>query len=298
MQNNLLNSKKKLDIYGNPINEFGSWLSPEQIDKCSTILDQAEAAAENNPVYARRVARIRLSLEFTVLQQAKFYGIEKHGIFRKKDNETWIPIPNFKERVQRFVKSCKIAGVTELAEGGLSPDQYMAEWDTILKNGVNPSIVVGSKVSLKYPFSGEYPSKGARTLVDGNPGYKDFSYNWLCFFGTPMEATIELEMPIAFSNIRVDFLGDPRHWFFLPESVTIEISVNGSDFRQVAVLKSPPMDEHYMVEVHQYQAPIKLKKSETVKYIRVIAQPVSSLPDWRYRDNKKPALACDEIFVW
>ncbi|RYZ19048.1 MAG: DUF4838 domain-containing protein, partial [Sphingobacteriales bacterium] len=41
----LTNSGRVLDIYGEPVREWNSWLSPERIDKYSDILDEASKAA-------------------------------------------------------------------------------------------------------------------------------------------------------------------------------------------------------------------------------------------------------------
>jgi hypothetical protein len=297
VQSKLKESKRKLDIYGNPINEYNAWLSPELIENYSDLFDKAEASAENNSAFLDRVTRCRLSLEYTVYQQARFYGIEKHGIFIKDDNGKWTVKPKLAEKLNTFTATCKKAGVTELSEGGLTPDQYKAEWDTIFSKGVTPTKALGATVSLKFPFASDYPAKGSRTLVDGNPGYKDFSYNWLCFYDVAMVATIALDKPITISQVSMHFLDDPRHFIFLPVSIIIETSTDGTNFTQVATLKSPAQEEHYQCNITEYSTPVKLKKKETIKAIRVTANNLSALPAWRTRDNKKPMIACDEIFV-
>ena len=301
-QAQLLASKRKLDIYGNPVNEYNSWLSPTLIDNYSSLFDKAEVAAQTNAlnlsgVALERVTKARLPLEYTVLQQARFYGIEKHGVFIKDDNGEWVVKPLLKEKIAKFVTNCKKAGVTELSEGGLTPDQYQAEWDNIFKTGVTPNLALGADVTFKYPFSPDYPAKGNKTLVDGTPGYHDFSYNWLCFYGVPLEATINLPKPQKPAQIRVGFLDDPRHWIFLPESINIEISKDGTTYSQVAQLKLPKPEEHYENETKYFTFPVKLKKGETIKSIKVTAANQPTLPTWRTRDNKKPMIACDEVFV-
>jgi hypothetical protein len=85
-----------------------------------------------------------------VLQQARFYGIEKFGVFEKNSKGEWAVKPNLKEKVARFVANCKKAKVTELSEGGLTPDQYQAEWDAIFAAGVVPTSAIGAKVSFQF----------------------------------------------------------------------------------------------------------------------------------------------------
>ncbi|MCF8451527.1 MAG: DUF4838 domain-containing protein, partial [Taibaiella sp.] len=234
IHDNMSQSKRKLDIYGNPVNEWNAYLSPERLNDYSEIFDAAEASVEKTPVYAERVMRARLPLEYTVLQQARFYGIEKFGVFVANDKGEWEVKPKFKEKVARFVANCKKAKVTELSEGGLSPDQYQAEWDAIFAGGVTPTLAIGSKVTFKNAYTDAYPAKGDSTLVDGTPGYNDFSYNWLCFYGTDMVATIDMGTPKSISGIKMHFLDDPRHWIFLPSKITVEVSDDGTTFRPFA----------------------------------------------------------------
>lgn len=290
---NMEESKRNLDIYGNPVNEWNAWLSPKFLDDYSQLMDDAEAAVENKPIFAERVMRARLPLEYTVLQQARFYGLEKFGVWVQNDKGDWEIKANLKEKVARFVANCRKAGVKELSEGGPSPDQYQAEWNGIFANGVTPSIARGGTVALQYPFAPEYPAKGNRTLVDGTPGYSDFSYNWLCFYGTDMVATIDMGKEKNVTGFKMHFLDDPRHWIFLPLNIKIAVSENGSDYKEVANIAVPQQEEHYQLDIRQFAAEARVK----ARYVRVTATNLPALPEWRYREHKKPMIACDEIFV-
>ncbi len=292
LHSNQADAKTKLDIYGNPVNDWNSWLSPEKLDAYSKILDVAEGSVETKTVYRERVARVRLSLDYVVLQQARFFGIEKYGIFEQKGSK-WELKPQIRQMVDRFVATCKKAGVTELSEGGLSPDAYKAEWDAIFAAGVTPTIATGATVKLQYPNVPDYPAKGPKTLVDGTSGYSDFSYNWLCFYATDMVATIDLGVAKNITGMKMHFLDDPRHWIFLPSSVVVEVSDDGVTFRPFASFAEPMTEEHYEVTVKPFAAEAKAR----ARFVRVTAKNIPALPSWRQHDSKKPMLACDEIFV-
>ena len=296
LQEKMITSHRKLDIYGNPVNEWNAYLSPELLDQYSTLFDKAEAAIEGNTTLQDRVMRARLPLEYTVLQQARFYGIEKFGIFVKDKSGEWGVKPNLPQKVSRFVSNCKIAGVTELSEAGIDPDKYQAEWDAIFKAGVTTTKALGATVALQYPFSEDYPAKGNRTLVDGTPGYNDFSYNWLCFYGAPMVATIDLGKQQSISRIILHFLDDPRHWIFLPEKIKIEISADGVNYHSIGDINNLTNDEHYELSIKEYTSH-PTNKPELGRYIKVTANNLATLPLWRTRENKKPMIACDEIYV-
>ena len=297
-QDKMKQSKRKLDIYGNPINESDSWLSPANIDTYSDLLDKADAQAEKNSSWLEHMGRCRLPLEYTVLQQARMYGIEKFGIFVKDEKGNWVVKPKMKERVATFVENCKKAGVKELSEGGPGPDQYKAEWDSIFAAGVTPSKIVGARVDLKNPFAEDFPARGKKTLTDGNPGYKDFSYNWLCFYGTSLIATITPDVPIEGSALKMRFLDDPRHWIIPPDSIIVELSLNGADFKVVSKLKVLPDSEHYDVRIPEFVVPVKVKRNEKITALRVSAICPSAFPAWRENDRKKPMIACDEIYLY
>ncbi len=294
LQEKMITSHRKLDIYGNPVNEWASYLSPENIDLYSNILDRAEAAAEENKTYQERVMRVRLPLEYVVLQQARFYGIEKFGVFTKDNAGKWQVKAKLPEKVKRFVANCKKAGVTELSEGGVNPDQYQAEWDAIFKAGVTPTKAVGATVGILQPFTPDYPAKGSRTLVDGNPGYSDFSYNWLCFYGVPMVATVDLGSAQSVQTIKMHFLDDPRHWIFLPERLKVEVSADGSKYQAISDVAAGAGDEHFELTIKEFSAQ---NKGAQVRYIRVTAANSGILPAWRFKEGKRAMIACDEIYV-
>ncbi len=291
----LQQSGKNLDIYGNPINDYRGYLSPENIDGYSVLLDKAEAAIETNPTFLTRVQAARLGIEYTVLQQSRFFGADKFG-YLQPDNAGGFTIkPNWAQRVSRFVAQCKKNGVTELSEGGISPDAYEKEWKGILAQGWKNNLAFNAKVTLANPFVEDYPAKKERTLVDGVTGYQDFSYNWLCFYGKDMIATIDLGAEKSINNVNMNFLDDPRHWIFQPASVTVEVSNDGIHYEKVGAKNFNTPEEHYTNTSQHCAFPLATTKH--ARYVRVSAQILTSLPGWRYHPTKKPMLCCDEIYV-
>ncbi|MBC9796047.1 DUF4838 domain-containing protein [Sinomicrobium weinanense] len=291
----IVKDKVNLSIYGNPVNDHNTYLSPEKIDRYSTLMNRAEAAVEGDSARQARVRRLRLTHEYTVLQQARLYGLEKHGIFEHK-NGRWKVRDGFPERVGRFVKDCEEAGVEVLSEGGRSPGEYKKEWAAIFKEGVRPNLARGGEITeIKYPPAEEYPAKERRTLTDGVPGYDDFSYNWLCFYGVPMEVVVDLKKTKKVRSVEMNFLEDPRHWIFRPETVTISVSQDGKTYRDIKILKNESPEENYSIRMlpHTFSLP----KEMPVRFIKIKAVPPASLPAWRHHNRKKPMIACDEVWV-
>ncbi|MES2689213.1 MAG: DUF4838 domain-containing protein, partial [Bacteroidota bacterium] len=293
-------TKRAIDIYGNPVNEYNSYLTPGLLEQYSALFDQAEGAVEEYEVHLKKVQRLRLSLEYTVLQQARFYGKEKQG-YMIQDEETlnYVVKGAFPKRVKKFVDALKKYKVTELSEGGLSPDQYEQEWNEIFERGWKHNFASEAVVTLQTPPSPEYPAKKERTLIDEVFGQKDFSYNWLCFYGNDMAATIDMETTKEVANINMNFLDDPRHFIFLPSDIEVMVSTDGKSYTpadpvSTNLKKEAAMEEHYETTLVNYKFTIKPRQ---VRFIKVTAKNWPSVPEWRFRPNRKPMLACDEVFV-
>lgn len=287
-------SNRVLDIYGEPTSEWNSWLTPELIDNYSILLDQAENAVANSSAQLKRVLLERLPLEFAVLQQARFYGIEQHGIFNV-DGSKWSIRPGFENKVTRFINSAQSAGIKNLNEDGLTLDGYREEWSDIFKKGPLLHMAVGKNVKAVSPFNTDYPAKGTRTLTDGIGGYNNFQYNYLGWLGNDMEVVIDLEEIKNVQSVSAGFLEDQRHWAFLPTQVTVELSDNGTTFKPTATVNLPQVDENYAKETHRVQ--LKLPANSKARYIRIKAKNLKELPSWRNMPNRKPWLFCDEVEV-
>lgn len=287
--------KDTLDIYGTPISYHRGYLSLKNMDNYSSIMDKAEAAVEGNVIFEKRIERLRLPQEYTFLQQARFYGIEAHGVFYETSQGQWEVNNRLRERIKGFVENCNESGVKELSEGAMSPNQYQKEWDYIINLGVKRNLALNAKIfDVKHSFETSFPAKGWRTLVDGNPGYDDFSYNWLCFYGKPMEFSLDLGAVKKVEKISMDFLMDPRHWIFTPKTVNVKVSVDGVDYRDLGTMNFSITDENYEID----RAHVSFKNQVSgIRFIKVSAVPFETLPKFRFHKTKKPMIACDEIWV-
>ncbi len=291
-RNHLPGPSSALSIYGNPIDNRHDFLSPEAMDKYSTLLEKAEIASEGNPLLESRVRRIGLGLDYTYLQQARFYGPHQHGIF-EQEGERWVVRTKVSRKVTQFVEDAKKLGVIELAEGGASPDRYAKEWSEIFKAGVRANKASEANIKLRYPFDPSFPANGLKTLTDSVPGYMDYSYNWLLWNGEPMDITFDFEKERRIDTIALNFLKDARHWIFPPKEIRISVSKNGKDFQDVFLSKLESVEEDYTLDKIPYQVLL----NDSVKVIRVYAAPLAKLPEWRYHPNRKPLIACDEIWL-
>lgn len=289
----LLASGRHLDIYGGPITDLKSFLSPELIDSYDQLLEKATAAVAADNRYGQRVQRIRLSLDDAVLQQSRHFGADEHGFLTDNGGPVLSIKKGWPEKVARFVAAAQLAGVRELSEGGQTPAAYGQEWQQLFLKKWPRNTASGASLSLVHPFVEDYPAKGLKTLTDGMTGFSDFSYNWLCFYGVDMVATIDMKTSQSFSTVSLNFLDDQRHWIYLPQQISIAVSADGITYI--------PFGATYKNTGKQQDAaivtPFQFRGNAKARFIRVTAINAKTLPEWAVPSAKKPMIACDEIMV-
>lgn len=291
----VIETKVRLDIYGNPVNNQRDFLSPQWMDSYSITLDQAERAA-HNPAVSERIKRLRLPLEYTYLQQARSYGIAPHGIWQE-DQAGNLVINNYiKTKLENFYQLCKQTGIKNITEDGITLEEYKAEWDSILMSVPGNNLAANASITLRFPFVEEYAIKGIHTLNDRLNGYDDFSYNWLCFDGVPMDCVVDFGKQTQIHNITLRFLENQRLWLYKPESIRIYVSNDNIDFRLVDEQSKIIPKDH--LEIERYKYSYNFRKAESYRYLRVVAMPLSYNPVWSSPTySRKPMVACDEIWV-
>jgi hexosaminidase len=154
----------------------------------------------------------------------------------------------------------------------------------------------GKKVSLKNPPSSRYTGGGGRGLVNilrGTVNHRDG--HWLGFEGDDLDALIDLGEVTTVRRIAAGFLHSMGSWIFLPVSVEYEVSLDGENFRTVAVLE-PDLDPKHSESVVQ-EIPAGLEEPVEVRYIRVRARNRKTCPDWHRGAGGNAWLFADEIVV-
>ncbi|HEY8920725.1 MAG TPA: DUF4838 domain-containing protein [Chitinophaga sp.] len=295
LSDTLQRTKAQLDIYGNPANNFSDYLSPAAIDKYAALLDQAEKAVDGDTLLSTRVRNARLPLEYTVLQQSRRFGTKKHGYLVPDNNGNgYIINPRWPGRVQQFVEQCKKAGVTLLAENGISPDAYQQEWAVLFARKWVNSLAFQAPVKLLHPYAPEYPANKEQTLTDGVTGTNDFSVNWLFIYGKDLVATIDLGANKTIQQISTHFLQDPRHYIFNPVDVVVESSADGVNFTAVGTQQMLKAEDN-TVQINDCNIRFAAVQA---RYVRVTAHCLPVVPAWRGAPgNKLAAVCCDEVYV-
>ncbi|MGV3767753.1 MAG: DUF4838 domain-containing protein [Chitinophagaceae bacterium] len=289
-------TKARLDIYGSPIASSRDYLSPEGVQRLSELLLLAERKAGDDTTLQKRLTKLRLPLEYTVLEQSKFFGLEPYGFIETAHDHNIRK--EWPEKVRSFTQHAKQSGITEISEGGKNPDEYLKSWEQLFDRMARPlplSKAFRKPVVLTNPYTPEYSLKKERTLTDGLFGTEDFSFNWLFTYGNDMIATIDLEKETSLSSIQMNFLSDARHYIFLPTSIVVETSMNGKDFTTLGKEDIPAPEEDYTISIRPFSFQ---QNNTTARYIRVKAAVPNAVPSWRMAAvSRKPALCIDEVYV-
>ncbi len=109
-----------------------------------------------------------------------------------------------------------------------------------------------------------------------------------------LEATIDLGTVVEVCEVVSAYLQNVEWGIFLPERVTYSGSVDGREFHRLAEVACDVAPET--------PGPLRREFSATcepvgVRYLRVHARSIGTIPDWHRAKGKKAWLFVDEILV-
>lgn len=124
----------------------------------------------------------------------------------------------------------------------------------------------GKEITLVNQPHPEFKTGGAFSLVNGTTGRLPWLENeWLGFYNTDLNATIDFGKMIDVTRLTIDMLNDPEGNIHFPNSVTVLISDDGKEWKQVGLLPN----EKINTRDRQIRLDIPLCKA---RYINVIAK--------------------------
>ncbi len=154
---------------------------------------------------------------------------------------------------------------------------------------------LGSKVTLKYPYSPEYSGGGAGGLVNGIRGTDNFRDGlWQGFKGVNVDATVELKREKEISEIGAGFLQSTSSYIFMPTSVQYFVSSDGVHFDSVGTVMNDVSEKNPATIKRDFVLTFSPKD---VRYIRVIAKSIGVCPPWHPGAGAKAWVFIDEIFA-
>jgi len=158
---------------------------------------------------------------------------------------------------------------------------------------------LGCPVLLKYPPAKKYSGGNPNALTDGwlapdqINGFNEHKV-WQGFEQVDLEAVIDLQQPTEISSVRAGFLQQISAWIFMPQQVKFQVSNDGRQFVDLAVVDNPIPER----ETNPIRYEFKWQgKARTVRYLKVVAKNRGTCPDWHKGAGGKAWLFADEIVV-
>jgi hexosaminidase len=148
----------------------------------------------------------------------------------------------------------------------------------------------GSSISLRTQPNATYANGGPLTLVDGirNTLGMSRSSQFLGFWGTDLDATLDLGVSTSLSVIRLHCFEQPASWIYAPEKVQLFAGNDLAQLQHIGSMHASINGAHPVFEIH---------KKLNVRYIKIIAINKGTIPDGQPGSGHEAWLFADEISV-
>ena len=176
---------------------------------------------------------------------------------------------------------------------------------TSFRDGMEPKVLTkkfdfnkatGADITFSRKPHARYTPASPKALVDGLRGPQVYkSQEWTAWHGKPVDIVLDMKKAQSFSSVVLGMLSNKPSYLFLPESVTISVSEDGKEYREVAA-------ESYGVESKDSpdvatDLQISFAKVKA-RYVKVSITPVKTIPDWHYAAGKRTFVFVDEIMIY
>jgi hexosaminidase len=161
---------------------------------------------------------------------------------------------------------------------------------SVIKQQFLVHLGTGKKITLKTQPHQNYSRGGATTLVDGilnNKGMQKSSL-FLGFWGTDLEATIDLEKRTPIQKIQLHSFEQAASWIYPPASVSFLVSDDGMNFEKIESNIETTGKRHLVYEI---------KTSIQARYVKVVALNFGLIPDAQPGGGNQAWLFADEITI-
>lgn len=154
-------------------------------------------------------------------------------------------------------------------------------------------------VRLLLPLNPVHQADGANTFFDGklgtfNANSPAWANNWAGFKLNDMALVSEFKKPVPLTSVALRIMVEEETGIFPPERVEIWGGDSESQLKLLATVK-PDMPVKKSTPV--LKTVTCSVKSQPVSYLKIIAKPLSKLPEWHASKGKNALLLVDEVFI-
>ncbi len=285
-------SKQRLDIYGSPVWNAKTFLSPELIARYYQLFDKAEAAVKDDAVLLQHVKIARLPVQYADMEIAKTQMFAENGWY-KIENGKYILKPERKQLLEDFYAVCKQNNIVELNEHGLTADIFYHSTLRFIDVQVEGNLAFQKKVTGSVAPAEQYTGTGFSMLTNGVKGTDDYKINWLGWEGKDIVLTLDLEKETDIKQIIISALQSTKSWIVFPAKIECLISSDGINF---TLCGEQAIDSNYQVpqEIKDF---VFDPNNKTARFIRFNVAGTKELPAWHNYHGNKSWVFIDEIIV-
>lgn len=165
----------------------------------------------------------------------------------------------------------------------------------IVKEDIAFSTSTSKKITALQPVNKQYEFAGISTLVDGLKGNRNYKTGrWIAFYKNDMEAVIDFGQPADFSKVTLTTNVEKGDWIFDARSISVAVSEDGENFKQVASEEYPAMTLDNPNQLYEHVLSFEPVKA---RYLKVLAKPEYNIPSWHGGKGNPAFLFVDEITV-
>jgi hypothetical protein len=162
---------------------------------------------------------------------------------------------------------------------------------TFYKSGIHPDTIF----LIKTPDQ-KYRGNGAKTLIDYELGETNMSNGkWLAYRESDMEFVIGFNQPKLLNSVHFNALVDLEAYIFPVNSITVQGSNDGKQFKSVANVRLPEANKSELKRVNTYSC--DFPKATSFKYYKLIASNLKKLPSWHPGKGEPAWIFVDEIIL-
>ena len=153
------------------------------------------------------------------------------------------------------------------------------------------------QLQLKSSYSNQYTASGKDALIDGLRGGTEFrTGDYQGYYKQDIVAIIEFKEAKEINTVGVSFIRDQKAWIFSPSKITVEASLNGTDYFAIAQQELPqatPTDKNPFR--HEVLIDVEKDKSLKYRYLRYTISNPGLLPSWHLGAGNPTWLFVDEL---
>ncbi len=293
LQNELLKSGERLDIYGPPNNHQHSFLSAANVSAYNTWFDEAEKAVAAHPDYLLHVRKARMPLQYAIMEIGKGDMFGPRGWYEEKHGD-FVPKAHMTETLERFYQTSMDCKSEPLNESGLTAEEYYFSTRRFIQSQVKGNLAFRKPVEAAPPPEVKYSCGNLSYLTNGVRGANDYHVHWIGWESKNFRLRVDLQQIVKAESIEISTLWDAKSWILHPKSMECLISADGTGYRSIG---------KQTVEGDQQNEPIQRlftfrpSNGQAFRFAEFVVTGTLQLPLWHHAAGGGSWVFVDEIVI-